>query len=94
MSGTPNDDDRDQANAAVMALTGAPVAQLVFNNVLTATTPTEIMAALMFGQRPLAVLIMNPIVAKSFAHSLLARVADYETLVGHEVRTIASFQNV
>lgn len=92
MSGTLNDDDRDNANAFVTSITGAPVAQLVPNNALTATTPTEIVAALMFGQRPLALLIMNPIVAKTLAQSLLARVAEYEELVGHEVRTIASFQ--
>jgi len=92
MSGTLNDDDRENANAFVMSLTGAPVGQLVVNNALSVTTPTEIIAALMFGQRPLVLLIMNPIVAKTLAQSLLARVAEYEELVGHEVRTIASFQ--
>jgi hypothetical protein len=89
MSGKLMDDDRTQASAYVEQATSLPIAQLAFNAAVTSVTPTEIMSVISFGQRPLALLIMNPVMAKTLALSLLDRVGEYEKMSGAEVKTIS-----
>lgn len=88
MSDAPMDGDRAKAAAYVAQATGLPLVQIAFNQAITHTTPTEISAVLRFGQRPLALLIMSPVMAKTFAKSLLERVAEYEGMSGSTVKTI------
>ena len=88
MSESLNDANRQQAKSFINQISGMPVQQLVFNNALSLATASEIQTCILFGQRPLALLIINPAVAKTLAVSLMARVREYEAMVGHEVKTL------
>jgi hypothetical protein len=88
MSDTLSDTDRPNVKAFMAQVSNLPVPQVLPNNVLTITTVSDIQSCLMFGTRPLAVLVLNPSVAKTFALSLLDRVREYESLLGHEIRSL------
>ncbi len=89
MSGSDMDGDRLQANAFVDQFTALPVQHVLFNSAVTRITPTEVQCALSFGQRPLALLIISPVMAKTLAEALLERVSEYENLTNQKVMTIA-----
>jgi hypothetical protein len=60
----------------------------VFNSAVTAHTASEILAVLQLGQRPLAILTMSPVVAKTLAVSLASRIEEYEAKIGQRIPTI------
>src|SRR5258708_4751000 len=65
-----------------------PLAHLVFNGFGCTHTASEMLASLSMGDRQLALLIMPPVVAKSFAQSLMNAVEHYEKSTGTTVGTI------
>jgi hypothetical protein len=82
------DSDRAQAEASVVQASALPILQIAFNSALTAASPTEISAMLSYGTRPLALLIMSPVMASALAKALLERVREYDRAVGSETKTI------
>ncbi len=94
MPSLPIDSDREQAETVIEEITGSPIAQLTFNSAITRTTATEIQCVVSFGQRPLALFIVSPTMAKTLAEALMARVRDYEDLVGQPVLSLAEIANV
>lgn len=89
MSGSAMDDDRAQAIAFVEQVGNMPVGQFVPNATATRTTASEIQCVLAFGQRPMALLVLAPSVAKTLALSLLSRIEEYEALTGYPVQSIS-----
>jgi hypothetical protein len=91
MSGVGPQTEQQQRELAqqqlVQAMSGA-LPQLVFNGFAHNFSASEITSILSFGPRPLALLIMPPVVAKSFAQSLLEIVNRYEAATGRPVGTI------
>jgi hypothetical protein len=87
MSGTLLDRDRIQAQTYVEQATNLPLNHLAFNTAVSAATPTEILSVVSISHRPLALFIMSPVTAKTFALSLLERVKEYEAMAGAEVKT-------
>jgi hypothetical protein len=74
----------------VEAFSTIPLPQLFFNGFGHNHSASEITSLLSFGPRPLLQLVMPPVVAKSFALSLLETVHRYEAATGTTVGTIAS----
>lgn len=89
MSGLAMDDDRDQATAFIEQVGNMPVGQFVPNVTATRTTASEIQCVFAFGQRPLALVVLAPAVAKTLALSLLKRIEEYESLTGYPVQSIS-----
>jgi hypothetical protein len=88
-----NDADRSNAKSFIAQIGTLPVPQLIPNGVVTITTHSEIQGCLTFGSRPLALLVMNPSFAKTFAMTLLERVRDYEKIIGHEVSSLEELRS-
>jgi hypothetical protein len=65
-----------------------PLAQVIFNGFEHNFTASEFTSTLSLGPRPAVLLVMPPVVAKSFALSLLDMVKRYETATGTEIGTI------
>jgi hypothetical protein len=65
-----------------------PAPNLVLNGFSHAHTASEVTGLLTFGDRPIAMLVMAPVVAKSFALSLLETVRHYERSTGTVVGTL------
>lgn len=65
-----------------------PIPQIVFNGFGHGLTASEITSVLSFGPRALAMLVMPPVVAKTFAMSLLEIVGQYEAATGAAIGTI------
>lgn len=61
---------------------------IVFNGFSHTHTASEISGLLTFGDRPIAMLVMAPVIAKSFALSLLDTVNHYERSTGTVVSTL------
>ena len=89
MFGSLMDENREQANAYVNQATTLPIQQYSFNASVSCTTLSEIMTVVSLGQRPLALMIMSPTMAKSLALSLLERVKEYESFAGISVKSLA-----
>lgn len=89
MSESFADYDRLQADAFVTQSLNLPLTHLAFNSAVTSVTPTEILSVLSIGHRPLAMLIMSPVMAKTLALALLDRVMDYEQITETSVKTIS-----
>jgi hypothetical protein len=70
------------------AMANLPIQQFVFNAFSTAYSPSELTSVISFGPRPLATLIMPPIIAKSFALAILECVEQYEKATGTKVHTV------
>ncbi len=69
-----------------------PVAQLVFNGFATAHSASEVTSLISFQDRQLALLIMPPSVAKSFANSLLEAIGHYERTANIKIETIEELE--
>lgn len=79
----------DQSNELFAQLSSLPLPQITFNAVVNNVTLSEISSILSFGSRPLAMLIMSPVMAKTFAESLLSLVSLYEQSVGQPVLSMS-----
>ncbi|MCB8880089.1 hypothetical protein ACELLULO517_07570 [Acidisoma cellulosilytica] len=89
MSNSLTEHDRVQAVAFVDQAVGMGVLPtFVFNSAVTAATASEVLAVLQFGSKPIAVMSMSPVVAKTLAASLTSRIAEYEKKTGMVVPTI------
>jgi len=78
-----------QQEAIRQAFGQIAIPQIVFNGYANGHTASEMTAILTFSDRPLASLVMSPVVAKSFALSLLETVKGYEASTGIEIETIS-----
>jgi hypothetical protein len=65
-----------------------PLPTIVFNGFSHTHTASEVSGLLTFGDRPIATLVMAPVIAKSFALSLLETVQHYERSTGTVVSTL------
>lgn len=83
-----NEPNTERDIAVYNQLASLPLPQLVFNSVTNNVSATEITSIISFGQRPLAMLIMSPVMAKTYAQLLLQMVTQYETDTGQPVQTI------
>jgi hypothetical protein len=88
MSGAHQITEQEQQTIA-QAFGSLPLPQVVFNGFAHNLTASEIASVVSFGPRPLLMLVMPPVVAKSFALSLLEMVERYEAATGTAVGTIA-----
>lgn len=89
MSGFEEPLSPEQQQAMAQAMGNVPLPQVFFNGFGLNHSATEITSVLTFGARPLVMLVMAPVVAKSLALTLLETVNRYEAATGTEVRTIA-----
>ena len=94
MFGSLMDENREQANAFVSQAVNLPIQQYAFNATVSSTTLSEIMTVVSLGQRPLALMIMSPTMAKSLALSLLERVKEYESFAGVSVKSLPELNAV
>lgn len=88
MSDVIKTNEQMQHLAFLQGLANAQLPQIVFNSYSHNHTASEFTSVLSFGSRPLLTLIMAPVVAKTFAISLLKMVEQYEAGTGVEVETI------
>lgn len=77
-----------QQEAMKQAFSQLNVPHIVFNGFAVGHTASEMTSIVSFAERPLAVLIMPPVIAKSFALSLLDLVKGYEAATGTTIETI------
>lgn len=82
---------RQQASEMFAQLAALPIPQFVFNGFTNNMTPGDISSVLGFGPRPLAILTMSPVMAKTYAIALLALVSEYEKESGQPVMTVQQF---
>ncbi len=78
----------DQSGELFAQLSSLPLPQITFNSVVNNVTLSEVSSILSFGSRPLAMLIMSPVMAKTFAEALLSLVSLYEQNTGQPVLSI------
>lgn len=81
-------DGVDQSTELFARLSSLPMPQITFNAVVNNVSYSEISSILSFGSRPLAMLIMSPVMAKTFAEALLLLVSAYEQNTGQNVLSI------
>src|SRR6185312_6839230 len=77
-----------QQQAMAQPFTNLPIPVVVFNGFAHNHSASEVTSIVSLGARPVLALVMPPVVAKSFAVSLLEIVERYEAATGSTVYTI------
>jgi hypothetical protein len=78
----------DEEKSAFERLSTIPLNTIVFNGIVSSVSLTEITSIVTFGQRPVAMLVMAPAMAKALGNELLELAKRYEGLVGQPVPNI------
>ena len=86
--------EREHQRAAFERLAAFPMPTFVFNALTTNVTATEVSTILSLGQRPVALLVMSPPMAKTFGQLLLGLVQEYEQITGQSVKSLQEMNSV
>ncbi len=88
MAINPDMGDKEQIQPTFEQLSALPLPNFFFNSFANGGSASDMASVLLMGSRPVAMLMMAPVTAKTFATELLKMVSAYEEQTGQIVQTV------